>query len=462
MSLLGTIAVLVAAPSGASVDLGALAAQRDAVTVAAATPAAPADSADTAADVGDVDEGTVPDEVVTLDGGSGSDTVVEETAPVDEEQEADTGDDVPVEEPEADEPEPTKIRHVFVITLAGHGFEATFGAGSPATYLNVTLRPKGALLSSYRSLGTADLPDHVAAIGGQPPNADTRAGCPTFREIPPTAKVSRDGVVDGDGCVYPNTVTTIGDQLSASRRTWRAYVEDIEKGPAPAGIPTTSCRHPESGGPDDTLKGRVGDGYATRHNPFVYFHSLLDLGDCQSSDGALTELERDLRTVEDTPNYSYIVPNLCNDGTESPCVDGSPGGLAAADAFLATWVPKILASPAYKADGLLIVTFAGSAPPPVPVPTPADPAAAAPTTPTPTTTTTTPAPAAEEPVLNGALLVSRFAQAGTTVASDYNPYSLLRAAEDLFALRPLAKAADAKSFAPTVLADAYVEPPSDG
>jgi len=212
-------------------------------------------------------------------------------------------------------------------------------------------------------------------------------------------------------------------------------------GATPGAPPKTTCRHPESNGPDDTLTARPGDGYATRRNPFVYYHSLLDLGACDSSDGALSELEGDLRSAKDTPSLSYIAPNLCNDGSASPCVDGSPGGLAAADAFLATWVPKILASPAYRADGLLIVAFAGDVTPP------ADPAAP---------------PPADAPVRNGALLVSRFAQAGGTNGTAYDPYALLRSLEDLVALRPLARAARASSFAPTVLAAAYVEPPGDG
>ena len=152
-------------------------------------------------------------------------------------------------------------------------------------------------------------------------------------------------------------------------------------------------------------------------------------------------MEADLASASATPNLVYIAPNLCNDGTESPCVDGSPGGLAAADAFLASWVPKILASPAYRADGLLVVAFAGDVTPP---------AAGA------------PAPDPAAPVTNGALLVSRYAQAGGTNGTAYDPYSLLRSLEDLFALRPLARAATASSFAPTVLAGAYVTPPSDG
>jgi hypothetical protein len=425
----------------------ALVAQRKPITVDAPGLGAQDTSDTSLTDETSSDEGAADspaDEVGTLDT-TPSETV--DAAPADEGDEGDgsggggggSGDDTRA----AAEPEPTKIRHVFLVVLAGHGFDATFGGGSPANYLNTTLRPKGTLLTGYSSLGRAGLADELAMIGGQPPNADTQADCPVYREIPPTSAPSRTGEITADGCVYPNTITTLADQLSASRREWRAYVEDLERGPAPApGVaPKATCRHPGSNAADDTLRARVGDGYATRHNPFVYYHSLLDLGDCDANDGSLAELEADLKAAKDTPNLAYIAPNLCNDGTESPCVDGTPGGLAAADAFLATWVPKILASPAYRADGLLIVAFAGDVTPP------ADPAAP---------------PAADAPVRNGALLVSRYAQAGGTGATAYDPYALLRSLEDLFALRPLARAATAGSFAPTVLGRAYVTPPSDG
>lgn len=454
LSLLCTLVVLTAGARGGGSETdasAALVAQRTPVTVAApglgsqdeadgsgSSDDAGEDVADSPADeVGTLDDAPpAADDAPASDGGDDSGEAGGEDGGTGTGTGADT-------RAAAAEPEPTKIRHVFVIVLAGHGFDATFGEGSPATYLNGTLRPKGTLLSGYASLGRADLPDYLAMVGGQPPNADTRAGCPTYREVPPTSAPSRSGEITADGCVFPNTVTTIGDQLSASRRSWRAYVEDLDKAPpGPTGAPPrTTCRHPESNGPDDTLRARVGDGYATRHNPFVYFHSLLDLGDCDANDGSLAELEDDLRSASDTPSLSFVAPNLCNDGTESPCVDGSPGGLAAADAFLATWVPKILASPAYRADGLLVVAFAGDVTPP------ADPAAA---------------PPADAPVRNGALLVSRYATAGAAAVTEYDPYSVLRSLQDVFALRPLAGAARARSFAPTVLGDAYVEPPGDG
>ncbi|MDW5596433.1 alkaline phosphatase family protein [Conexibacter stalactiti] len=359
----------------------------------------------------------------------------DEEAPAEEETSDEGTDDAPTD-PNADAaaPKPTKIRHVFVIALAGHGFDAAFGPQSSAPYLAGRLRPRGVVLEGFRALGAAQLPDHLAQVGGQPPNAQTSADCPSFTEIPLATTPTRTGEIRADGCVFPNTVTTIGDQLTASRRVWRAYVQDLDKGPERR----ATCRRPASNAADDTLRDRAGDGYATRRNPFVYFHSLLDLGDCDALDGPLERLERDLGKVATTPNYSYVAPNLCNSGSESPCADGSPGGLPAADAFLASWVPKILASPAYRRDGLLIVTFAGR-----------------------TVAAGAPAPAAAD-LRNGALLLSRFAAAGTTAGGDYDPYSLLRSIEDLFALRPLARAATARSFAPTVLGNAYVTPPGDG
>ncbi len=441
ISLLCTLVVLGSGLGGrGGIDpAAALVAQRKPVTIDAPGLGATDTSADTT-DEGSSGDETPADETQAVDDGvSAGDAGESAPAGTSGDGEGADGGSGPGSDRGAsgsDEPAPTKIGHVFVIVLAGHGFDATFGGGSPATYLNGTLRPKGTLLTGYRSLGRAGLPDALATIGGQPPNADTRSDCPVYREIPPTAAPSRTGEIAADGCVFPNTVTTIGDQLSASRRTWKAYVEDLERGPAPApGVaPKTTCRHPGSNAPDDTLRARPGDGYATRRNPFVYYHSLLDLGDCDANDGVLGALDADLARASKTPNFAYIAPNLCNDGTESPCVDGSPGGLAAADAFLATWVPKILAAPAYRADGLLVVAFAGDVSPGAP----------------------------DAPVVNGALLVSRYAQAGGTNGTAYDPYSLLRALEDIFALRPLARAATASSFAPTVLGSAYVTPPSDG
>ena len=313
-----------------------------------------------------------------------------------------------------------RIKHVFVISLASSGYEATFGSNSQMPYLANTLRPQGELLSGYSLLGDAGAPNEIAAVSGQPPNASTQANCSTYSEFPANAPASKQGVVSGSGCVYPVETLTLADQLSSGGFQWRAYMEGMS---GATGKPE-NCAHPASGAAEQPAQG----GYAARQNPFVYFHSLLDLGACASSDVPLTEFSSDLLKTSSTPNYSFISPNLCDAGVAGQCPAGTPSGAAAADAFLAQWVPKILASPAYKQDGLLMVTF-----------NEANPSGAA---------------ASATPQV-GALLLSRYVTSGSTDAGAYNPYSLLRSTEDLFGLSHLAEAGGSavKSFAPALLGE---------
>ncbi len=337
--------------------------------------------------------------------------------------------EAPPPTPEVPTPEAGRIKHVFVVALASSGYDATFGATSQMPYLATTLRPKGALLSSYSLLDTAALPNSIATVSGQPPNAQTRADCPDYAEFPLTASANSRGVVSGSGCVYPVETLTVADQLASGGFSWRAYMEGMadETGKA------ANCVHPEPGSAEVPIQG----GYSARLNPFVYFHSLLDLGDCATNDVPFAELEKDLRKVDSTPNYSYVSPDLCDAGVSGQCPAGAPDGAAAADAFLAGLVPKILASPAYKRDGLLIVTFgqANAAPP-------ADPAAV-------------PATPATDPLKVGALLLSPLVTPGSSDGVAYDPYSMLRSTENLFGLTHLgaAEGAKVKSFAPALLGE---------
>jgi hypothetical protein len=98
----------------------------------------------------------------------------------------------------------------------------------------------------------------------------------------------------------------------------------------------------------------------------MYFHSIIDdAPSCATHVVNFDGLAADLAEERTTPNFVFITPNLCNDGHDgsgtgasgTTCANGQPGGLTSADAFLKTWVPKILESPAYKKDGLLIITF---------------------------------------------------------------------------------------------------------
>ena len=135
------------------------------------------------------------------------------------------------------------------------------------------------------------------------------------------------------------------------------HVEGLHGGHGQLAHRAKTCRHPEINARDNTQSAKEGDQYAARHNPFVYFHSIIDTPSCAANDVPLDRLPDDLASKSKTANYNFITPNLCNDGHDAPCVDDAPGGLVSANTFLRQWVPRILDSPAYKDSGLLIVTF---------------------------------------------------------------------------------------------------------
>ncbi len=255
---------------------------------------------------------------------------------------------------------PHVVGHVFVIVLENHGFERTFGPGSAALYLARALTRQGVLLSHYFATGHDSLDNYLAMISGQAATPETRDDCETFADFALTG-VTPDGQAIGRGCVYPASVKTLADQLTASGQTWRAYLEDMGNDPARE---AATCAHPSINAPDPTQAAEapssrvpLGDQFAVRHNPFVYFHSIIDSPACAAAVVNLRQLSSDLVAAKTTPNLVFITPNLCSDGHDEPCADGEPGGLVSADRFLQQWVPAILASPAYQKDGLLVITF---------------------------------------------------------------------------------------------------------
>jgi phosphatidylinositol-3-phosphatase len=317
----------------------------------------------------------------------------------------------------------TKIDHVFIINLENEDFETTWGASSPAKYLNETLRPQGQLLTQYYGIGHNSLDNYIAQISGQAPNPQTEADCPNFVEFAATG-TGADGQALGQGCVFPASVHTLGDQLHAAGKTWKAYQEDI----ANSATEPKTCRHPPIGASDPTISATKTDMYATRHDPWVYFHSVIDSPVCNNEVVGLDALTTDLATRATTPNLSYITPNVCDDGHDAPCADGRRGGLTSADAFLRTWVPKILTSLAFQDSGMLVITFdeaeasGGDADASACCHTPA-------------------APNSAKPGITGpgggnvgALLISPIIEAGTTNATPYNHYALLCSVENLFGL----------------------------
>ncbi len=361
------------------------------------------------------------------------------------------------------------VRHVFVIVLENEGYASTFGTPSADPYLATTLPAEGALLHDYYAVGHFSLDNYVALVSGQAPNPSTQADCQVYADFPSGATVAPNGQITGSGCVFPSSVETVADQLDHVRLTWKGYMEDM--GNLPSREPAV-CGHPAVGAPDLTQTAVRGDGYATRHDPFVYFHSIIDdpalcnshvvpLGTTAGAYPAgvpagTTGLATDLRSVATTPNLSFITPNLCNDGHDAPCVNqqGSASALTNVDAFLRAWVPLITRSPAFLRDGLLEITFdeADSGGPG------ADASACC---------NEQPGPAAAAPGVTGpgggrtgTVLLSPFIRPGTVSDVPYNHYATLATIEELFGLPKLGQAATVTSAFGSDVFTAPRRPPS--
>jgi hypothetical protein len=226
--------------------------------------------------------------------------------------------------------------------------EAT--AFGPASPL-ADLVAQGALLSGYAPAAPSSAANAVALLGGQVPTGDCAA------DITP--------------CVLPAGEPSLPDQVVSLNLTWRAYVEDAAQ----------RCAA--------TPSARVG---------VSLFTTLTQRGDCATTVVGPEALDADLETIDKTPALSLVVPAAAD----------LPTAAATVHALLA----KILASAAYKKDG--VVVLAPDAPPP-----------ATPTAPL------------------GALVLSPRATAGTVVATPTGPVALLRSLDQLLGLDPLGAAAQA-------------------
>lgn len=312
-------------------------------------------------------------------------------------------------------------QHVFVIVLENEPYRVTFGARSPAPYLAHELPKQGALLTQYFAIGHDSLDNYLAIISGQAPNPATQEDCHTYSAFKRTAPgLDAHGQIRGHGCVYPADVKTLANQLQDAGLTWKGYMEGMGSDPARE---AAACAHPAIGAIDHTNHATLKDRYADKHNPFVYFRAITDdAANCEAHVVNLDALPHDLKSIATTPNFAFITPDLCHDGHNAPCKNGEPGGLKSADAFLRTWVPRITSAPAFKQNGMLIITFDEGVGPaaccgeirPKGAPRPGK---------------TGPGGGRI-----GAVVLSPFITPGTVSNVAYNHYSLLRSIEDWFGL----------------------------
>ena len=196
-----------------------------------------------------------------------------------------------------------RFGHVFVVVEENHNYSDVVASAS-MPYLNGLINQYG-LATNYFANGHPSIPDYFMLTTGQ---TLTLIDALTPQSFP----VSDDNVVR---------------ELIAAGKTWKSYAEDL---------------------PDVGYTGGDTGNYAVRHNPLAYMTDVQNNSAQVKNLVPFTQFSADLPTAN-LPEYSFIVPNLCNDAHDCP--------LSTADAWLKTNIDPVILSPVFQKDGLLIIVF---------------------------------------------------------------------------------------------------------
>jgi hypothetical protein len=195
-------------------------------------------------------------------------------------------------------PSPVSSR-VIVIVMENAEYGEVLG-NRAAPYINALARRYGLATQSF-AVGHPSLPNYLALTSG-----------------------STQGV-SSDCTACQVRASNIVDQLEAAGISWKAYLED---------------------GPGACFQGAVAGGYAKKHNPFIYYEDIARSPHRCSRLVGFTQLAADLRRGQ-LPTYTWITPNLCDDGHDC--------GIAGSDRFLARTAPALLRE--LGPHGFLLLTW---------------------------------------------------------------------------------------------------------
>jgi len=145
-------------------------------------------------------------------------------------------------------------------------------------------------------------------------------------------------ITNDDNFTGTVSVDNIVRQLNLAGKSWKAYAESL-----PSVGYTGGDQYP----------------YVKRHNPFAYITDVLNSQTQTNNMVPFTQFSTDLANNQ-TPSYSFIIPNQQNNGHDCPASIPSctnTDKLAATDSWLKANIDPLLASPAFKQGGLLIITW---------------------------------------------------------------------------------------------------------
>jgi len=200
------------------------------------------------------------------------------------------------------------IRHVLIIVIENIEYSNVIGDRS-APYEN-NLTGTYALATNYFAVSHPSEPNYIAMIAGS------------------TLNITNDGSVSQN----QRLVTNLADLFKAKNVSWRAYEESMP-------IPCDA---------NDSSDGL----YVTKHDPFVYMADITNnLTYCKSHIVNLTRFYDDLANNQ-LPQYAFITPNIKNDGHD--------GGVASADGWLSTFIPKIINSGSFNSSVVFLTYDEGT------------------------------------------------------------------------------------------------------
>jgi phosphatidylinositol-3-phosphatase len=202
---------------------------------------------------------------------------------------------------------------VVTIVFSNHDYVEVVGSAN-APYFNQLIAAYG-LATNYHDSGVRpSLPNYLVLVSGDPQY-------PGIVDLEPTKPP------------FPVRAANLGTQLQAAKIPWRSYQESM-------------------GAPGKLV---ASGNYNPRHNPFLYFDDIQNgsNGFCAAHNVDFTQFAGDL--AGGRYRYMWLSPDMRNSGHDP--VNDPVAALKTADAWAQTNIPPILQSRAFKANGILFITW---------------------------------------------------------------------------------------------------------
>lgn len=255
---------------------------------------------------------------------------------------------------------PTNYEHVIWVLMENKSASQVIGSPD-APYIN-KLAGQCGLATNYSAITHPSLPNYIAMTSG-----------------------STQGVTDdANPSAHPLDAPSIFSQLQGD---WRGLDESM----------TSNCEQRNDGR------------YAVRHNPAAYYTNIRTMCNVKDVPLSTSDLSRDL-----SAKFTFVTPDVCDDMHDNCTGTGTAGELQTGDAFLSSFIPKLINSTEYQSGNTAIVVTwdeGGSGP--------------------------------NQVVTE---VVAPTVTPGTTSGTAFSHYSLLRTTEEMLGLPPLAGAASATSM----------------